>query len=356
MIIVTIFQAIIIIILILRLYYLKHNWINNSNKLLYEILSNSAEQQDYSVKLTKTINTIKEFFKLDYLTLFLYDEKDRQKLSLLASNVGKQYLDKIVKRGQQVLKDTESKNDAYIEYSKTGLYYESAKKRNIKYMYFVKLILNKEIIGALLVENMTNTGINVLEIDFFKSVIDSVTIYLQNVKCRRLELEQMNKDGLTGTLNRKIFDADMREITRKCYELGEKYSIVMLDIDHFKMINDNYGHQCGDEALKTLVNIITESIRDGDNLYRYGGEEFCIILPNTTPDDIVKRINEIRIEIQKKEISYNGQRIHITCSFGIAGLPCDLKDPIEIVSRADKALYESKNAGRNRVTVYQKLR
>ena len=64
----------------------------------------------------------------------------------------------------------------------------------------------------------------------------------------------------------------------------------------------------------------------------------------------------IRIEIQKKEISYNGQRIHITCLFGIAGLPCDLKDPKEIVSRADKALYESKNAGRNRVTVYQKLR
>ncbi len=347
--IIAIMMAVMNVILISWLFYVRRNWIDNSNKLLYNILTNAANHESLSENVNKIVFTIKDFFKLDYATLYIYDKKDRQKLLLLSTTAEKQYIDKILKRGQQLIEETNNRNDAYIESSKSTLYYDSAKERDIKYMYFIKLVHGKEIIGALMVESVSGKGMSILEIDFFKSVVDSVTVYLQNIKFRRNELEQNNKDGLTGALNRRMFDNDIREISRKYIDQNQTYSIVMLDIDHFKKINDTYGHLCGDEVLKILVNTVTENIREMDTMYRYGGEEFCIVMPNTTPDGIEKHINDIREKIMKKEIPFGDKKIYITCSFGISGIPRDGTNPKDVIEKADKALYEAKNNGRNRV-------
>lgn len=342
------------VVQIFLLRYVRRNWIDKRNKLLYNILLNSVKDKNLSENTKRLVNTIKDYFSLDYATIFIYEHKDRNKLSILSTTIDKRYYGKILMRGQQIIEDNISTKDAYIESSKTNLYYESAKERNIKYMYFVKLIQNNEVIGALMVESTSDRGLKIHEIEFFKSVVDSVSIYLQNIKFRRIELEQSNKDGLTGVLNRKMFDTDIREVIREYVEFGNAYSIVMLDIDHFKNFNDTYGHQCGDEVLKTLVKTIRQSIRTTDKLYRYGGEEFCIIMPNTTPENIVKHIDHIRQKIQMQKMMYNGQEISITCSFGISGLPKDGANPSDLIKKADHALYESKNTGRNKVTIYKK--
>ncbi len=155
------------------------------------------------------------------------------------------------------------------------------------------------------------------------------------------------RDGLTQVYNRRYFEeAFDREIAR--YQREDRpLSIFMLDIDKFKNINDNYGHQIGDEILKGLVHIIKNNIRAIDIFARWGGEEFVCILPNTIRKDAILVAQHLREIIEKHNFIDN---ISVTCSFGVAEF--NQEDTKEsIVKRVDKALYLAKEGGRNRVEI-----
>jgi len=350
MIVFVIVLSVIVVIQAVRASYLKRNWMNHSNRLLFDILTNAAKQETLHNSANNILTSIKNYFHVNYVTLFTYD-KDRKALSLLSTNVEPIYIESLRKRGQDLLNENADKNDAYIECSKNNLYYDSAKERNIKYMFFIKLVIKNETIGAVLVENSTDAQMEKQEVEFFKAVIDSVSIVLQNLIYRRNEIEQSNKDALTGVLNRRMFDQDIYEITEKCSKLGNPYTLAFLDIDHFKKFNDTYGHQCGDLVLQEITGVISRSIRKKDKLYRYGGEEFCIILPEVTPSEIEQRLGTLRSKIENHRIAYKGQELSVTCSFGASGYPQSAISSKDIIAKADKALYKSKEAGRNRVTI-----
>lgn len=150
-------------------------------------------------------------------------------------------------------------------------------------------------------------------------------------------------DGLTGVGNRKFLDVRLADILKK----GTKISVIMLDIDHFKKVNDTYGHQAGDEVLQNFAQVIKNILRPEDLLARYGGEEFVIVMQKPLGKALVVA-ERIRKAVESTSVNTTAGNINITTSLGVA-TQNDGDTPETIVDRADKALYQAKHKGRNRV-------
>jgi len=165
-------------------------------------------------------------------------------------------------------------------------------------------------------------------------------------------------DTMTGCYNRTYMDSHLPNELQRAVRYGHPISVVMVDIDHFKNINDTYGHQAGDQVLKVFVETIGHSIRSGvDWIARYGGEEFLVVLPETNLDSAQLLAERLRTEVSKRIISFKGKEMQITASFGVTGLPssqavtASLKDISyeAMINLADKCLYSAKQEGRNLV-------
>jgi len=162
------------------------------------------------------------------------------------------------------------------------------------------------------------------------------------------------KDGLTGLGNRRQFDKALAQGWERCQLAGMPLSVILLDVDYFKLFNDHYGHQEGDHCLTAVAGAIAGCLRDEqDCAARYGGEEFALILPQTSVEGAARIAERVRICIEKLGIPHAGSPLgHVTISLGVSTcLPMPDGRPEDLVSTADRALYASKQAGRNRVTV-----
>jgi len=168
------------------------------------------------------------------------------------------------------------------------------------------------------------------------------------VKKSRKRLSSLaNEDKLTGLYNRQYFDKMSKKAFEDAKDSGSSLSILFIDIDHFKKINDTYGHKVGDDALRAISQLIMMSCRKSDFVARYGGEEIVVILPNTISRDAVRvgsEINSIIAQQTKKLL-----KIKITVSVGVATYPDDGTTLNKILEGADKALYKAKRTGRNKV-------
>ena len=152
-------------------------------------------------------------------------------------------------------------------------------------------------------------------------------------------------DGLTGIANRLTFNTTLERELSRAARAGEDVSLVLMDIDHFKKLNDNFGHQTGDDVLRRVAGTLKQAARIYDTPARYGGEEFGVILPRTAPADALMVADRLR-----EAIAASGEDPGVTISGGVATFPLDAADAETLVGKADKALYASKHGGRNRVT------
>ena len=166
------------------------------------------------------------------------------------------------------------------------------------------------------------------------------------------EFEQLSvTDALTGLLNRRYMEERLTEEVKRSSRHGFPMSFMMLDVDHFKSYNDQFGHPAGDIALKIVAHVIRETLRGADVAARFGGEEFSILLPQTTGEEAVAIAERIRGNIEHADFPH---RI-VTTSIGVASCSAELCASADIVSAADKALYEAKRHGRNRVRTFQQM-
>ncbi len=166
------------------------------------------------------------------------------------------------------------------------------------------------------------------------------------------QLAQLSQiDGLTGLYNRATWENMLRSELIRCRRTGNPCSLVMLDIDHFKNINDTYGHQAGDEAIRVLPRILKFEKRETDVAGRYGGEEFCVTLIDTNAENAKIFAERLRKSIENKTIEWEGQEIKYTISLGIAELNSEIKSHETWLQKSDQALYYSKESGRNRTTI-----
>jgi len=164
------------------------------------------------------------------------------------------------------------------------------------------------------------------------------------------ELEKLSiKDGLTGAYNRRFLEIQLHEEVEKYKRYSRSFSVIILDIDFFKRVNDNYGHQCGDFVLTTLSSIISQSLRKTDFLVRYGGEEFCCLLPETNLKSALILAERLRANIANQEMRYNDVSVRITISLGVAAADKKTDEFDMILRNADEALYRAKESGRNKV-------
>ncbi len=158
-------------------------------------------------------------------------------------------------------------------------------------------------------------------------------------------------DALTGLNNRRFLETHLSSTLDHAAHMGRPLSLMILDVDHFKLVNDTYGHDAGDEVLKGLAQRVRRVVRNADLVCRLGGEEFVIVMPDTPLLIAAKIAERVRSAVQSEmfQIDANGRAIPVTISIGIAERADDA-NPDALLRRADKALYDSKSAGRNRVT------
>ena len=159
--------------------------------------------------------------------------------------------------------------------------------------------------------------------------------------------DMANRDFLTGAQNRRSFFRDIESYMKECESSGEEFALAVIDIDKFKDINDTYGHDVGDVALKELVRLVTESIKGSDIVARFGGEEFCVLLKDIDKSSAVELLVRLRLKIAQNVLSIKGNEIRYTVSMGVSF--CCEDGVEEMINQADTALYNAKNSGRNRV-------
>jgi diguanylate cyclase (GGDEF)-like protein len=163
--------------------------------------------------------------------------------------------------------------------------------------------------------------------------------------------EQASRDALTGLYNRRYLEENLGQQVLRAVREGSSLSILMMDIDHFKHVNDTYGHPAGDKVLQTLAALLQSCIRVDDIPCRYGGEEFCVLMPGATIAIASERAEHIRQAIQDMAIHDQGQEIRVTLSVGVSAYPQHGSSGEELLACADRALYQAKGTGRNRVIV-----
>jgi len=181
-------------------------------------------------------------------------------------------------------------------------------------------------------------------------------LQMQLVEIRKLEAllaEQVVRDHLTDLYNRRylaeFLEHELPRAKRESYPI----SFVMADIDHFKVVNDTYGHAVGDLMLQNLATQLVEETRASDIVCRYGGEEFLLVLPNTSTQDAVQCAERCRLAFQSSEIAIDGKEISATLSLGVATFPKHGKTSKDILDAVDQAMYLAKSGGRNRVATWK---
>lgn len=168
----------------------------------------------------------------------------------------------------------------------------------------------------------------------------------EEIKSRLLELASI--DDLTGIMNRRVFDIELKKDFYNAKRYSKALSVLTIDLDHFKAINDRHGHFFGDLALKLFTKEVSANVREGDTFSRWGGDEFCIILPETDIRNAKKVAEKIRLSVKNVHVKTDGEPIYFTISIGISTLEVNDKDAMTLIHRADKALYEAKERGRDR--------
>ena len=167
----------------------------------------------------------------------------------------------------------------------------------------------------------------------------------------KMKLEKLAlRDALTGLYNRGNFDEILKDEVNRTLRYGTHLSLLMLDIDFFKKVNDLYGHQTGYEVFKRIADTILNSVRNVDYVARYGGEEFTVILPETEQASAIELAERIRLAIEQKEFRISeSDTIHLTISIGVGSTSERIISPELLIQAADKALYDAKENGRNQV-------
>jgi diguanylate cyclase (GGDEF)-like protein len=183
-----------------------------------------------------------------------------------------------------------------------------------------------------------------------RKYLDEAAPVLSSLNLLQLSKEMSLRDPLTHAHNRRFLDEFITKYEPLCQRDGRRTGLLMADLDYFKQVNDEHGHEAGDRVLKDVVAIIKDSIRKSDLLVRYGGEEFLVLLQDIEPDASFEVAEKIRSKVESCAFQIDDQvSIHKTISLGVAEYPEDGNTMYKAIKFADVALYEAKNQGRNQV-------
>jgi diguanylate cyclase (GGDEF)-like protein len=218
-------------------------------------------------------------------------------------------------------------------------------ERGIKAIVHIPLLVHDKVIGVLAVASRNPKVYTRHRVKLLEELASQITESVENSRLFAKAEQMARIDGITGLLNRNSFDEQITNEIGRHLRYGGVFSVIIMDVDSFKTINDNFGHQVGDEVLKQISNIVKNTIRTSDQVFRYGGDEFAILFPHTNPNGACIIGERVRDQIIKQSMVDN---VRMTISLGVAGWPEDALVGDQVVMAADIAMYAAKKNGGNR--------
>lgn len=304
---------------------------------------------------TVLVNRLPSILSIHFFTLFLYD-KDKRMLNLISHNrpdiessfslplASSPIMEAAILSGKYILEES------FID----SKYYRKSDNKFFKKDYFatIPLKIEKEIVGVLNINDGEKVSFNVSNLDFVLKLSEFISMTVSNAVLYERTKKLSVTDGLTGISNRPNMEQVLRSEFERSMRYGAPLSVVLLDVDHFKGVNDTYGHQKGDEILVAFASLLKKFCRANDTAARYGGEEFLMILPQSNAQGAFKIAERVREEMMKLNFTGNESNFSVTTSGGVVELDRDfIKNTDQLVAMADQALYEAKNSGRNKTVI-----
>ena len=222
---------------------------------------------------------------------------------------------------------------------------ESYLEQGIRSIAYLPLIAKDRAIGSLIVASRRHHAYNKRHIMLLEYLALQIAMPIENSRVYAEVEEKARIDELTGLLNRRSLNEVMISEINRHSRYGSIFSLIILDLDSFKAFNDNYGHLAGDKLLREIGCIVKSTIRTSDQAFRYGGDEFAILLPNTHIDATSQVAERVRKQVALKMMDGH---IPVTTSLGLASWPADGIEANEVIAAADAALYHAKRSGGNR--------
>ncbi|MCM8791779.1 MAG: GGDEF domain-containing protein [Candidatus Omnitrophica bacterium] len=216
----------------------------------------------------------------------------------------------------------------------------------------IKLIIDSEVYGFLVLKGVSSAA----DREKFYILAQQFLLAIKRAEFYQRVQELSIIDSLTGLFNRRYFLERLKEEWERTKKLKLKFSFLMIDVDNFKSYNDQFGHLVGDYILKEVASTIKDNSRHIDLVGRYGGEEFCVLLPQTDIEGACFAAERIRKNMEIKEIKAYDEKLKVTLSIGISQFPHDGKSYMEIIEKADLALYIAKAKGKNQLCIYKEMR
>ncbi len=314
----------------------------------------SIDSDDFWIKLTQNAA---EMLRAERASLMILDERsDRLEIKAMIGAKNDAAADEDA--GARVARIVLKKNEAVViaDVTRTGLP-TAPPERAYKTASFISCPINigGRTIGVMnFTDRACGEAFDKRSLELFQAIAPQLAVAIDRatLKEKAGEFEQLSvTDALTGLLNRRYIEERLMEEVKRSNRHGFPMSFMMLDVDQFKSYNDQFGHPAGDEALKIVAHVMKETLRGADVAARFGGEEFSILLPQTTGEEAAAIAERIRSNIEEAKFPHR----RVTMSIGVASCSADLCVSADLISAADKALYEAKRQGRNRVLIYENM-
>lgn len=335
--------------------YNKINSVNKEKTIQNEILKYIAASLEIDKLMTVITDAIINEIGVDVCAIILYPDKEHGRKTLkhkIRSRLGTTFISNLSDAIEEHMLDSYlSDSGTYVDNHIEERKYSFLKRGLIGSMLMVPLLDEGVVKGGLFVAHpkyeyfMENK-------EFFEGIVSQFVIALKNVNLFRKMEDMAIRDGLTGIYNRRHLTDRFNDSVADSILKHEPLSVALFDIDHFKRVNDTYGHLFGDEVIKTVANLANDKAeQNGGFAGRYGGEEFVLVFPQKGLNTTLEFIQDLHQEVADKELDHNGETVHIHVSVGLTSYPETCKDPAELLKHADWAMYYSKENGRNRITI-----
>ncbi len=215
------------------------------------------------------------------------------------------------------------------------------------------LLSADEAIGTLMLASQTKGQFRKDTREMLGVICNQVAVSMQNALMYKRMETMATTDGLTNLTNHRTFQERFRDLVERSQRHGHQAAMLLCDVDHFKKVNDNYGHPVGDEVLRQVARVLREAVRKIDIPARYGGEEFAVVLEATDLEGALGLAERIREDVGNLLLESDKGTFHITMSIGVTSFPADGEDTATLIERADMSLYHAKESGRNQVVCYR---
>ena len=328
---------------------------------LHRISADVSSSLDLETILEKLARLSSDILPYDYLTISFLEGKDQVSFKLLKGYDGLRLppgpvphagslIGWIVENGQHLCF-----TDLDQRVQKLPIFPLPELKTDCRSFLGMPFISQDQVLGVFTLALRQSGGISAFQHDMLSITANLVAASIANARLHQMMRQMATTDGLTGLINHRHFQEKADAEFQRAARFPQPVSVLIFDIDHFKNVNDTYGHPVGDAVLKRVAKILRETVRTVDVAARYGGEEFVTLLANTDRKGVMQMAERIRTTIEKNRFALEGRRIPISVSVGAATYPDDAIDKKDLIDKADQALYWAKSHGRNRCCHFSQI-